>query len=277
MTQFISKLQYKTCEKGEFFDEQARTFDETLTLIKNFPWNDQRGADVQLSGPGIVIEGPDGDYLKIALYFNGKFNAYYLDAGNHLYEYHTADINDDCTKVKEFFTGTLNREGFEKHFFNIGNRAHFTTANFEYTITAWRAGAFPLFMCLYALLLTTALIRVSGKLTMAISLIIVMIGTLISTYRYAIYRNSYLKLSKGHDDFLFGEDKNNIIAYNKQDIKEVIIYERQSRNYSYDSAKIILNNGTVLKLPGLLISNFRLMSKFSDKVIRIERLPYWSI
>jgi hypothetical protein len=37
MLEFISKLQYKTYEKGEFSDENRRSLEETLQLIKDFP------------------------------------------------------------------------------------------------------------------------------------------------------------------------------------------------------------------------------------------------
>jgi hypothetical protein len=56
MAEFISKLQYKTYEKGEFSDEKARSLEETIQLIKNFPWEEQRGGDVQLTGPSVTIQ-----------------------------------------------------------------------------------------------------------------------------------------------------------------------------------------------------------------------------
>jgi hypothetical protein len=78
MPEFISKIQYKTYEKGEFSDEKVRNVEETLSLIKEFPWNEQRGVDVQPTGPSVTIQDEYVNYLKVGLYFNGKFCLYYL-------------------------------------------------------------------------------------------------------------------------------------------------------------------------------------------------------
>jgi hypothetical protein len=44
MLQLTSKLQHNTYEKGEFSDEQSRNVDETIQLIKNFPWGCRKNA-----------------------------------------------------------------------------------------------------------------------------------------------------------------------------------------------------------------------------------------
>ena len=54
MPEFISKLQHKTYEKGEFSDEKVRSLDETIKLIKTFPWDAERTlTDVQLTGSSV--------------------------------------------------------------------------------------------------------------------------------------------------------------------------------------------------------------------------------
>jgi hypothetical protein len=88
MPEFISKLQHNTYEKGEFSDEQPRDLEETINLIKDFPWDAERTlTDIQLTGPSVTILDNDLNYLKLGLYFGGKFCVYYLDKDNHLYEY----------------------------------------------------------------------------------------------------------------------------------------------------------------------------------------------
>jgi hypothetical protein len=136
MTELTSKLQYKNYEKGEFTDQQSRNLQDTLTLIKNFPWDTRRGTDIQETGPGIIIAGENGDSLKVGLYFNGKLCLYYLDADNHMYEYHTDDMDVVNKAVTDFFAGSLDITDYDKHLFNIGNKAHFTTKPFEYKISA---------------------------------------------------------------------------------------------------------------------------------------------
>ena len=133
MPEFISKLQHKTYEKGEFSDEKVRSLDETIKLIKTFPWDAERTlTDVQLTGPSVTIRDEDINYLKVGLYFNGKYCLYYLDSDNHLYEYHAPDIDDACIKVADFFNASLDLQKFEKHFLNVGNKAYFDTNYFEY-------------------------------------------------------------------------------------------------------------------------------------------------
>ena len=70
MPDFISKLQYKNYEKGEFSDEKVRGLDETIQLIKNFPWTKQRGVDVQLTGPSVTIQNEYAEYLKTRASFS---------------------------------------------------------------------------------------------------------------------------------------------------------------------------------------------------------------
>jgi lipase chaperone LimK len=55
MPEFISKVQHKTYEKGEFSDEKVRTLQETIELIKAFPYDDERAlTSVELTGPSVT-------------------------------------------------------------------------------------------------------------------------------------------------------------------------------------------------------------------------------
>src|SRR4051812_13455873 len=126
MPEFISKIQHNTYEKGEFSDEKTRTLDETVELIKSFPFDAERSLTViQLTGPSITIQDEYVNYLKVGLYFNGKLCIYYLDNDNHLYEYYVLSVDEACNLVTDYFNGTLDLTKFEKHLFNFGNKAHF--------------------------------------------------------------------------------------------------------------------------------------------------------
>ena len=73
----LTKTQLKDYEAGEFSDIKQRTYPETRDLIEQFPWTQQRDhISISLTNPSITIEGPSGDYLKLAPYFNGKFVLY---------------------------------------------------------------------------------------------------------------------------------------------------------------------------------------------------------
>lgn len=279
MSQILNtKIQYKTCEKGEFFGEQPRSPDEIIELVKNFPWDRERGTDIQLSGPGIVIEGADGSYFKVALYFNGKFSVYYLDPANHLYEYHTPELTDECQKVKEYIEGNLNLDGFDKHFFNIGNRGHFVTRSFVYTASLWGMAWPPALIGGYLCVIVLILTRVNGWAGFIAGITILLAaGILISAMCYSC-KNMYLQISKGHDEFMFADNSGVIKLYNKEDIREVVIYQGRNARGSgpYSNAEIYLKDGTMLKLPNVLISPLTLVSKFSDKIVRIEYRKNWN-
>ncbi|MGI4022132.1 MAG: hypothetical protein ACRYFA_11545 [Janthinobacterium lividum] len=80
MCNLVSKLQYKTYETGEYSDEEARNLEETLILIQDFPWEEQRHLiDIKITGPSVTIQNDEGAYLKLGLFFNNKFCVYLFD------------------------------------------------------------------------------------------------------------------------------------------------------------------------------------------------------
>ena len=277
MPEFISKLQHKTYEKGEFSDEQVRNLDETIELIKSFPWDTERTlTDVQLTGPSITIRDEDINYLKVGLYFNGKYCLYYLDRDNHLYEYHAPDITDACKIVTDFFAGQLDLENFEKHFFNIGNQAHFVTNYFEYREKVWRILLLNILTLIYGIFficISTGLIKsnqptgLSFMIILFAGLFLFLLGRIF--YNAIINRNNYLQISRGNDLFKFGYNEKNIQTYSKKDIDKVVIYEsRGNRNPNLVCMyEIYFKDGNVIKFSNMLISDMALKSKFPDFTI----------
>lgn len=274
MSQFISKLQYKTFEKGEFSDEQTRDLEQTLSLIKSFPWDMQRGVDVQLTGPGVVIVGALGDYLKIGLFYSGKFSVYYLNADNHLYEYHTDDLNEACGKVNDFFSGNLNIEDWEKHFFNIGNRAHLLTQAFEYRINATvfyaRFGLMVIVIVFYLLMCIVFFVLRRPVLAACLFLSFGSLFTLSTAMLLRIYfrsKNLVLQISKGTNEFKFGDNVEQKV-YLKSEITQINMYGHPvgRSKQLLTIMEISFNNGRIIKFPGLLIDPIDLLAKLSEKV-----------
>ncbi|SHM91222.1 hypothetical protein [Mucilaginibacter sp. OK098] len=138
MPEFISKLQYKTCEDGEYYEEKSRTLDETITLIKEFPWVREQYADVELTGPSVTILDSQGNYLKAGIYFGGRFSLYYLDTKNHFYELKQINIDKVYNAVIELFNGQIDLQSFKKHSLEFGKKNYFLTKNFEYGIKLWK-------------------------------------------------------------------------------------------------------------------------------------------
>jgi hypothetical protein len=273
MPQFISKLQHNTYEKGEFSDEQPRDLDETIQLIKDFPWDLERSlTDIQLTGPSVTIQDDDINYLKLGLYFGGKFCIYYLDRDNHLYEYHTPDIEAAKKLVTAFFNQTLDISIFEKHFFNIGNQPHFITDSFEYGIKPRRIAVVISIPIIYVLLFAGIVLDASknNKDIVVPALSMLAIGGVILSIFYKVFENrrQYLQISRGNDRFSFGQDKKSIVVCYKRDIKEIVIYggRGSGRSSMFEVTGIVFNNNQCLKLSNLLISRQDLLSKFPDKL-----------
>src|SRR6516225_4078983 len=103
MPEFISKLQYKTSEKGEYSDEKARSLEETIELVKSFPWAREQYADVSVTGPSITIQDYNGNFLKAGIYFGGRHSLYYMDNKHRYYVLMNVTIDVVFGKVNDFF------------------------------------------------------------------------------------------------------------------------------------------------------------------------------
>lgn len=286
MPEFISKLQHKTYEKGEYSDEKVRNLEETLLLIKTFPWDGQRGSDVQLTGPSVTIKDEYGNYLKIGLYFNDKFCLYYLDCDNHLFEYHAPDINDVLDIVTDFFNGQIALQKFEKHLFNIGNQAQFITNSFIYRVKPLRSLLLSgFFIVLFLLFFIPAIVLMSEKapffvfgIPFAFSLLFG--GLLIYILKkYLACSTQIMQVSRGNPVFSFGNDVDDS-TYNKNDIKEIIRYNPSGgRNPNmFVVFEIYFKDGSTIKFSNMLISDLIFNNKFPGSLITFgKKNPLWLI
>ena len=276
MPAFISKVQHKTYEKGEFTDEKERSLAETLDLINNFPWDKERTlTDIQLTGPSVTICDGDVNYLKVGLYFNGKYCLYYLDRDNHLYEYHTAEMQTVDQLVTDFFNSTLDLSQFDKHLFNIGNKAHFETCWFEYREKPWRIFMLTAMLLVYGVFFTVAWgALLFERAPWIVRLILIPFPSLLIYVLFRIYynafinRDNYLQISRGNAVFSFGYTDDEIKSYNKADIKELVYYQnRGTRNPNLvETFEIVFKNGETIKLTNMLIGASDFQSKFADSM-----------
>lgn len=276
MPQFISKLQYKTYEKGEFSDEKVRDLDGSLKLIREFPWDAQRGVDIQPTGPSVTIQNENGEYFRVNLYFNGKFNLYYLDSANHLYEYHSPDLDTAYRLVTDFFNQCLDLTLFEKHLFNIGNQRHFITNHFEYRVKLWRIVTIIGFLSVLAILLAVLDVTLVKKDEFVYPSLIIVTATLVLYYilfkvgrNIMVNRNNYLQISKGNDSFKFGYTENECKVYNKADIDKVVVAQSKGRLdfNTFDYFEIFFKDGSLIKLSTMLIPKFDFINKFPEELI----------
>lgn len=207
------------------------------------------------------------NYLKLGLYFNGKFCVYYLDNHNHLYEYHAKTIEEICNLVKDFFDQVLNLNLFEKHFFNVGNQPHFITNDFVYRVNPFRVitpiALFSAYILLIIYIISQGGFNPTSKAIPGVALlVIILVGVFIG---YMVYitmsgRNQYLQISRGNSQFSYGIDEQHIVVYDKADIDEII--HKQSRNTA--DIEIRFKNREVIK-PTMLISDVDFIQKFHEK------------
>lgn len=279
MSTFISKLQYKHYEKGEFTDEQPRDLQQTLNLVRHYPWDEQRGEDVQPTSPSVTIQNDYAEYLKLAIYFNGKFALYLYATDQHMYELHEPTLDEACTIVEQFFNDTIDKGIFDKHYFSTGTKAHFETGNFSCTInetaTMFRLLGLGTVSVLYSIIgIPFFLIKGPAALPL-LGVFFSLLGCMMvySTYLlYKVFRRSkemYLEISAGKPTFQFGETVEEIDTYNKGDIVSVTFFGNVGGKGSQKLTliRITFKDGHIITFPGLLINPL-------DMLMKINGIPY---
>ena len=291
MIQLTSKIQYKDFEIGEFTEEKKRSFDEVAELIEQFPWETQReNIVIDLTNPSITVQGKNNDYLKLALFYNGKFVLHYFDQGQALYTKSFLEIEQSYQFIKRYFESPIFDPGDFKKENTIfqNNLKHFFSQSFHYTVTPKSARKFLFSTSGINLILTVFIIASAPfikniELTVLSILIIFMLVfllgggiNLILFFQYYLYaKNKILTMSKGNEIFYFG-DKENPIKYNKtQILRYTTIRIRNSKHTISNFALVIivLKNGGEIRVPNILLDYTLLECKLSG-ISRIEQNSY---
>lgn len=271
MPAFISKLQYKTCEDGEYYEEQVRTLEETLALINTFPWERERFAEIDLTGPSVTITDGNGNYLKVGIHYGGNFHMYYLDRRNRFYERYPIHIDDVEEMVIDFFNGQVKLRQFGKDSWGYFKRRYFLTKSFKYTIKAWSA---ILIMNTFVLAplpcFVLGLFSWTHDFTNLVGLYIC-IGALMPAafgaflfLKYHQHLKRHITISRGNNVFIFGEDEDENTTYNKADIIKIIHYKPTNRRANdTEYFDLIFKDNFTIRLSNVLIGD--LESKFSGR------------
>jgi len=277
MKELISKIQYNDFELGEFIEIKKRNYADTISVIENFPWNEQRkGLVVDLTNQSITIEGENADFLKLAVFFNGKFVLHYLDNKKQLYTKSFINIQDSYQYIDSFFSLNFDANIFKKeNTWLKNNLKHFVSQNFNYSVTAKSAFRFLLrtsiinflfLICMVILLVTSwSTINDLGKSAFLILMFLIGGGfNLLFFFNYYFKaRDKILIMSKGRDTFYYGSkaspdkyDKKNILQITRIQLKNT-----KSSLASFAIIKIEFINGGIIKIPNLLIDEDDLQSK----------------
>jgi len=282
-----TKLQLNDFEPGEFADEKQRTCEETVKLIADFPWQQQREhLSVGLTNPSITIEGPSGDFLKLATYYHNKFILYYLDGKQHLYTRSFVNPEDSYPVVRSFFNGEFTTLGFQSQrtpFAN--NRVHFTTKSFTYTMQTRSTLALLSFVVLYCCIVSVAAVLVisSPYNPMVAKLALIFMGLLCMSLGITLiaqfvnhYRSSngrILIIARGNPIFYFG-DIDRPDAYNKKDIQEITRYGASRGAEGLKRTEIIFKDGRSVDISGLILAPYRLQAKFPGLLFNNRQVSF---
>ncbi len=276
--QFVSKLQYKDCEPGEFFDSAMRTFDDTVSLIKEFPWALQREyTPVQLTCPSVTIKHSNGTYLKLGPFYNGKFTLYLLVRSGKVLHKVFVKLDDCIAVISDYFAGNDISTGFSEMHFISHRKKHFVTEKFEYVVSGKRILQFLFFPEIFLLVyfgLTIITASHGGThqlegLLFGLGLMALLVGP--NWYLFFNYFNDckdiYLRMSRGHQKFLF-RTKTDMEEFDKADIEKVFIYMNtasRSLIHGYCIYEICFLNGYRIRISCLLMNEYQFRGKLPGK------------
>lgn len=288
MTRLISKIQYAHFEIGEFTAEKERVLEDVLELIELFPWEAQRmGIVIGLTNPSITIQGKNEDYLKLALYYNGKFVLHYFDGQQRLYTKSFSEIAHSYKFIRNYFTSS----SFDTKDFKIENTIfqrnlkHFLSKDFRYEITGKSASRYlfatsginlAFTVIVGFLVLAKQNVPINGlTIAIAVYLFFLLGGGLnlimfFNYYRYA--KSKILIMSKGCETFYFG-NRENPIKYNKADITQFTISKVRNGKHPLSSFALVsieFKDGSLIKIPNIIVDHLALEHKLSG-IPKIER------
>ena len=273
----IVKLQYKNFEPGEFTEIRDRSFSETIGVIGAFRWEAQRDQlRVGLTTPSVTVESPTGEFLKLALYYSGKFVLYYIDCRHHEFRLVLTAYGDAAESIRAFFqNSSAPPDGFiSQQTLWQKVMVHFRTGDFTYKTTLATAASMIGLLCLFLIVpaVFNASILASGKHTLW-PLLIPALGflifgtaqTLLLVNHYRSAKGKVLILSRGLQGFAYGPVADPR-RFNKQDIAEIITHGMRGRGgYPVTTrVEIYFKDGQSINISCLIISQETLVSKFPD-------------
>jgi hypothetical protein len=288
----ISKTQYQTFETGEFTDVKERTCEETISLLNHFPWEEQRNHfKVSLTAPSVTIEGPDGSFLKIALYYNGKFILYFLNAQNQLYSHPIESMTLAIPYIQSYFDQptpdltTFKADHNREHPY----KDHFNTQSFRYDVhtkhplTLLWPQSLLLLLIIGIFLTNMANIETSLQVFLAILFLglpalylCLRLSVFVNHYRYC--RDKIFILSQGSPVFYFGS-ASQPQQFAKKDIRQIIYYGNKGKSGNPEwlqRVEIYLASNKCIVLSTLPLSYDDMKKKFPGipEKTQLEFLPF---
>lgn len=276
MKKLITKIQYKNCEEGEYFDINFRSFEETLQLLNGFPWKIEReGLKVSITNPSIVIESGQGDYLQLALYYNGKYVLRFINSDGILFTKSLFEISASEIYLKKYFESSFSISDFKKeNTWLKNNLKSVITQKFEYKVNHSTAlkylkkttGFNFVLYCIILLFMIILPSKYDFSWIIMVIVFFVYIGfNLILFFNHFIhFKSKTLKISKGRNEFYFGTT-GQLEEFKKSDIAEVVILNANNSRSPFNGFyvyKIKFINNNEIRLSNIFEDESNISEKF---------------
>lgn len=282
------KIQYHNFEPGEFVDNQKLSFEDTVPVIRSFPWEEERTKlKVSLTNPSITFQTDNNLFLKLALYYHKKFILYFYD-GMSLYTHSFFKLDDSFTLIEYFFIHSdIDRSQYKLERARAKKlNIHFLSQDFVYS-TANKSffqlmGYYTRILLILDVVFGIYVVTRHGPSTLNIILILVFFVILggINLSLHANYffnsRNEKLVLSKGSDSFLFGKNETPK-KYFKKDIHQIIIEKNTSSSCpwnGYTLTSIEMKNGEVLPIPSIFLHAYEIEMKIPGVISKKKAVMF---
>ena len=293
MTEVISKLQHQEFETGEFIHEKVRTFNECKKIIEGFPWDKEReNLKVGLTNPSITFQKRQYNYLKLSTSYNQKFVLNYFNESQELFSKTFNAYIDTLSLIEKYFNETsFDTTELRKENIWLKNvRQHFETQNFNFRVTFTSARKYLIKTSLISFYLTIALIIIPVFIKnrhleyydyIVFGLISFLVGgglnIILFINHYLFAKGNLLILSRGNDNFYFGE-VNNLTHYNKKEILNYTTIRHHSNRSPINEfavLKIEMINGDVIKIPSIFLDHYSWEKKlYNCKRLEKNRFPF---
>lgn len=275
-SKLLCKTQLSINEPGEFTTINEMTSEEVIQIAKQFPWEENRkNVTIGLTTASVTIEGEKGNFLKLALSYNGKFALYFFDL-QHLYKKIIPQLHSAFEDIIHFFeTGEMGPDYKKENTIFQHPVIHFQTKSFRYSYqkkfiyyTDWYTRILIPIMLVQLGYVLFDLIPAKGLTSGLFVLLFFLfvfplmggLNLLLSIRYFKVFRNLKIVLSRGADTFQYGTE-----IIKKSEIAEITILRNKSTRCpwnDYALTRIALYDNRELDIPSTLIDYYSILHKF---------------
>lgn len=231
------------------------------------------------------MENKAGNYLKLALSYNGKFVLYFYD-NKYLFKKIIPRLQQAYEDITLFFETNTIGEGFKKEYTVFRHPAiHFKTGSFTYICQKqffknldWQT---ILLLLMWVSVNTYGIVQLYPKIDFTSGLAIILISLfvfpllggmnlLLSIRYYQVFKKTKIILSRGAGQFQYGTN-DQMETIDKSAIADITILRNNSTRCPWDHyciTRIGLFDNMELDIPSILIDYYTIFHKFPSIQIK---------